>query len=107
MSNETRTYKIKVKGENMAKKLTLRDLKNKLNKMDDKELDNELVVVRDDLQISGVVTSIKKRKESLYTDNDEDFFTRKQLVDDHGVFPCDIKENYIEYFKKGELYLEF
>ncbi len=88
--------------------MTLKDLKNILDKMSDHELNQELIYNSADSYLSGPVTGLVKAEENLYYNSEDDpspLYTKKQLLDE-GYDEEDIDGLEIEV-PKGYYYISF
>lgn len=87
--------------------MKLRDLKNILNKMDNKQLNKPLIYKSDCYSLSGVVAKVGKAKANLYYTGEDDpakLYTRKQLKEN---FDNDAIEEFELEIPKGALVIEF
>lgn len=88
--------------------MKLREFKEILNKLSDKELDVELIYNSEDYYMSGKVTALKKANSNFYYTGEDDpapLYTKSQLKE-NGYDNEDIEEFEIE-IPKGSWYIEF
>lgn len=89
--------------------LTLRKLKEVLNKIPDSELDRPLIYNSEEYLLNGEVESIERVEETKYLTEDGDIFTMQELLEEEYYEPGDeelIKAECAE-IPKGSYYITF
>lgn len=86
--------------------MKLKEFKELLNTLSEKELDTDLMYLSDDTSTSGVVKTLEKTKENLYWDGEDDpsrLLTKKEVIEEYDETPAEL--GFETEIKKGQYYI--